>query len=111
MGALLKLVDAALFLFFCIINAQVLLPSNLQPKFLVDLKNWYAKEFDDYFFVERPRFFVGLIWVELLFQWPLSLLCFCGIAASKSWFKTTSLMYGSSTLSGLVSLHKFSLVE
>lgn len=90
MGALPKLIDAALLRFFLIISttpplidAQVLLPSNLQPKFLVGL-NWYVKEFDDYFIVERPHSFFGLIWVELLCQCSLSLLCFYGIAASKS---------------------------
>lgn len=110
MGALTKLIDVLLFLYFLFIaitapltDALAILPTNLLPPILLDLKNLYIKEFDDYLFAEKPHFFVGIIWVELLFQWPLAVSCVYGLAASKSWFKITSLIYGASSFTGLVS--------
>ncbi|KAE8037702.1 hypothetical protein FH972_010268 [Carpinus fangiana] len=59
MGALLKLTDAILFLFFLVIalatpliNAQTCLPHNLFPQVIVDLKNWYSHEYGDYLVAE-----------------------------------------------------------
>ncbi|KAL7216240.1 hypothetical protein ACSBR1_028230 [Camellia fascicularis] len=103
MGVLIKLVEAILFFFFLVIaievpvlNAQVCLPSKFFPGFLVDLYLWYSREFVDYLFVEKPPFFIGLMWLELLIQWPLSILNLYSICRRKSWFNTTCLVYGSS---------------
>lgn len=111
MGALVKLVDAALFIFFLFIgmvaplfDSQSILPLEIYPKALVDLKNWYSEEYNDYLTAEKPHFFVGLIGVQLFFQWPLALICLYGIAGGKSWLPTTCLMYGTSTFTGMVSL-------
>ncbi|XP_027172028.1 sigma intracellular receptor 2-like [Coffea eugenioides] len=111
MGSLTKLIDVLLFLYFLFIaltapvtDALTIFPSNLLPTFLLDLKKWYIKEFDDYLFAEKPHFFVGLTWVELLFQWPVAVLCVYGLAGSKSWFNITSLVYGASSLTGLIAI-------
>ncbi|PKI57981.1 hypothetical protein CRG98_021632 [Punica granatum] len=108
MGALLKLTDAVLFLFFLVIalvapslDAQTCLPATIFPEFLVDLKSWYGREYGDYLVTEKPHFFVGLVWLELLFQWPLSLLNLYGLFASKSWFGTTCLIYGVSVFTSM----------
>ena len=110
MGALIKIIDAALSLYFLIIalavpliDGQTILPLELYPKFLIDLKRWFFTEIDHYLVFEMPQFYVGLAWFELLFQWPVSLMCVYGIAASKSWINTTCLIYGSSFLTSLVS--------
>lgn len=109
MGALLKLVDAVLFLAFLVIavvaplfDAQTCLPATVFPEILVELKNWYGREYGDYLITEKPDFFVGLVWLELLFQWPLSVLNLYGILASKRWFRTTCLIYGASMLTSMV---------
>ncbi|KAL3509698.1 hypothetical protein ACH5RR_029099 [Cinchona calisaya] len=109
MGALSKLTDIVLFFFFLtialaapLIDGQTVLPLHLYPTFLVDLKSWYTKEYGDYLVAEKPCFFVGLVWLELLFQWPLSLICLYGLVASKSWLNTTCLIYGSSVFTGVV---------
>lgn len=109
MGGLTKLIDAILFLFFLVIavaapllDSQTCLPRNLYPDVLVNLKKWYTEDYGDYLVAEKPHFFVGIVWLELLFQWPLSIAALYGILAGKSWVKTVSLMYGSSTLTAMV---------
>ena len=109
MGAVRKFVDALLFVFFLVIavaaplfDAQTCLPETFFPKSLVDLKNWYSVEYGDYLVREKPGFFVGLVWVELLFAWPLSLLNLYALVAGASWLPTTCLIYGASTLTAMV---------
>ncbi|XP_051151880.1 uncharacterized protein LOC127265904 [Andrographis paniculata] len=111
MGALCKVVDAALLVFFAVvavvaplIDGQTCLPVDYFPPFVVELKRWYAHEYGDYLVSEKPHFFVGLVWLELLFQWPLALLSVYAIAAGKPWFATTSLMYGASTVTSMVAI-------
>ncbi|KAH7533052.1 hypothetical protein FEM48_Zijuj04G0089000 [Ziziphus jujuba var. spinosa] len=109
MGAVVKLIDATIFLFLVVIvvgapliDSQICLPPSIFPNFLIDLKNRYTSEFGDYFFTNTPHFFVGMVWLQLLFQWSLALLNLYGILGSKSWFKTTCLMYGVSVISTMV---------
>ncbi|KAL2245762.1 transmembrane protein 97-like [Sesamum indicum] len=111
MGALCKLVDAALFIFFLfiaivapLIDGQTCLPQHLFPPFLKELKSWYAQEYGDYLISEKPHFFVGIVWLELIFQWPLAVASVYGIAAAKTWSSTTCLMYGVSTLTSMVAI-------
>ncbi|XWS64102.1 hypothetical protein CRYUN_Cryun06bG0158100 [Craigia yunnanensis] len=54
--------------------------------------------------VEKPHFLVALVWLELVFQWPLVLLNIYGILASKPWFNTTCLIYGASVITGMTAL-------
>jgi hypothetical protein len=117
MGALLKLVDAVLFAFFIVIavaapliDSQTCLPQSLFPNMLIELKSWYAREYGDYLVTQKPHFFVGIVWLELLFQWPLALANLYGILASKSWFNTTCLIYGVSVLTSMVKVFSFPLL-
>ncbi|PQQ17943.1 transmembrane protein 97-like [Prunus yedoensis var. nudiflora] len=111
MGALVKLVDATLFVFFVVIalaapliDAQTCLPQSLFPSVLVELKSWYARQYGDYLVTQKPHFFVGIVWLELLFQWPLSIANLYGILAAKSWFNTTCLIYGVSVFTSMVTI-------
>ncbi|KAM6572676.1 hypothetical protein CsatA_016756 [Cannabis sativa] len=111
MGVLVKVTDAILFVFFVIIalaapliDAQTCLPTSLIPDFLVELTSWYSREFGDYLVAERPHFFVGLLWLEFLFQWPLALINLYGILSAKSWFNTTCLIYGVSASTALAAI-------
>ncbi|KAH7533053.1 hypothetical protein FEM48_Zijuj04G0089100 [Ziziphus jujuba var. spinosa] len=103
MGIVINLIDALLFSFFLsiailtpLIDAQICLPHShtFYPDLLLDATHWYTNEFGDYLVAEKPDFFVGIIWVELLLQWPLALVNLYGILASKPWFNTTCLCYG-----------------
>ncbi|TKY66963.1 Transmembrane protein 97 [Spatholobus suberectus] len=109
MGVVLKLVDAILLLFFLfvtvvapLIDAQMCLPVSYFPDILVQLKARYTHKYDDYLAAEKPRFFVGLVWLELLFQWPLALLNLYAILTSKPWFNTTCLIYGVSVSTSML---------
>ncbi|KAF4394441.1 uncharacterized protein LOC115700885 [Cannabis sativa] len=111
MGVLVKVTDAILFVFFVIIalaapliDAQTCLPTSLIPDFLVELTSWYSREFGDYLVDERPHFYVGLLWLEFLFQWPLALINLYGILSAKSWFNTTCLIYGVSASTALAAI-------
>lgn len=114
MGALAKLVDATLVVFFVVIalaapliDAQTCLPQSLFPSVLVELKSWYASQYGDYLVAQKPHFFVGIVWLELLFQWPLSIANLYGILAAKSWFNTTCLIYGVSVFTSMVKFASF----
>ncbi|KAK7404914.1 hypothetical protein VNO78_05964 [Psophocarpus tetragonolobus] len=111
MGFVCKLVDLILFLFFLLIavvaplfDAQMCLPQSYFPEFLVQLKEHYSHDYGDYLVAEKPHFFVGLVWLELLFQWPLSLLNLYAILTSKNWFNTTCLVYGVSVSTSMVAI-------
>ncbi|KAM1599770.1 hypothetical protein COP2_024668 [Malus domestica] len=111
MGALLKLVDATLFVFFVVIavaapfiDGQTCLPQSFFPEVLVELKSWYARTYGDYLVSQKPHFFVGIVWVELLFQWPLAVANLYGILAAKSWLNTTCLIYGASVFTSMVTI-------
>ncbi|KAF6160988.1 hypothetical protein GIB67_007629 [Kingdonia uniflora] len=103
------LIDTILFLFFLFIaivaplfDAQTCLPSHFFPDFLIDLKTTYARDNGDYLIAEKPNFFIGLIWLELLVQWPLSIANVYGILQKKSWLQTTCLIYGVCTVTAMV---------
>ncbi|XP_058072592.1 uncharacterized protein LOC131221362 [Magnolia sinica] len=105
----LQIADAILLLFFLVISiaaplidAQTCLPTRFFPQFLVDLKSWHANEYGDFLMLEKPGFFVGLVWLEIVFQWPLALANIVGIIGRKSWYRTTCLIYGVSTSSGMI---------
>lgn len=109
MGFVLKLIDTILFLFFLVIavvapliDAQTCLPLSYFPDFLVELKTKYSQDYGDYLVVEKPHFFVGLVWHQLLFQWPLALINLYAILFSKPWFNTTCLIYGVSVSTSMV---------
>lgn len=111
MGALGKLIDAALFVFFALmavvaplIDGQTSLPGGIYPAFLTDLKNKYIADFGDYLLMEKPHFLVGLVWHELVFLWPLSIANVYAILAGKPWFGTTCLLFGASVVTSMVTM-------
>ncbi|CAL5394149.1 unnamed protein product [Camellia sinensis] len=109
MGVLIKLIDAVLLFFFLVVilaapafDAQVCFPSKFFPNFLVDLNLWFTSEYGDYLLIEKPSFFVGLMWLELLFQWPLAIAnLYAILVGGKLWFNSTCLVYGVSVFTGM----------
>ncbi|VVA90056.1 unnamed protein product [Arabis nemorensis] len=111
MGALGKLIDVILFLYFALmaviaplIDGQTALPKGIFPEFLTDLKSNYISDFGDYLLMEKPLFLVGLVWHELLFLWPLSIANVYAILTGKSWFGTTCLLYGASLVTSMAAI-------
>ncbi|KAF5755835.1 putative sigma intracellular receptor 2, EXPERA domain-containing protein [Helianthus annuus] len=107
----MKLIDTILFIYFLIISfaiplldAQVCLPSSIFPDILVRFKNWFANILGNYLISEKPHFYVGIAWLELLFAWPISIASIYGIVDGKSWVPTTCLMYGVYFFTALVAI-------
>ncbi|THG22759.1 hypothetical protein TEA_007857 [Camellia sinensis var. sinensis] len=87
----------------------VCFPSKFFPNFLVDLNLWFTSEYGDYLLIEKPSFFVGLMWLELLFQWPLAIAnLYAILVGGKLWFNSTCLVYEVSVFTGMLqlSMHK-----
>ncbi|MCL7027240.1 hypothetical protein MKW94_012815 [Papaver nudicaule] len=106
-----KLTDGLLFIYFLfcsflapLLDAQIILPIEFFPKFLVDLHSRYAEEFNDCLISEKPHFFVGLFWVDILILWPICIANLYGILNKKSWVKQTCLIYGVSAATGMVAI-------
>ncbi|XWS34282.1 hypothetical protein CRYUN_Cryun21dG0027500 [Craigia yunnanensis] len=111
MGALCKVVDVILLLTFLTISvvapfldAQAYLPESIFPNVLIRLHKWYTIEHQDYLLVEKPHFFIALMKLELVFQWPLALLNIYGMLASKPWFNTTCLIFGASVITSMTAI-------
>ncbi|KAM3395376.1 hypothetical protein P3S68_004382 [Capsicum galapagoense] len=111
MGDFLNLFDLLLFIYIlfmsialALIDGHFALPEHMFHPLLVNLKNWYIQEFGDYLVSEKLHFFVGLIWLDLFFAWPLCVLSVYAIATGKSWINTTCLLYGAPTLTSLVAM-------
>ncbi|XP_048434680.1 uncharacterized protein LOC125474745 [Pyrus x bretschneideri] len=81
-----------------LIDTQLCLPQSLYSNSLVELKSWYIREFDDNLVAEKSHFLIGIIWVELTFQWPLMVANSYGICFAKPWYKTSCLAPLSSQL-------------
>jgi hypothetical protein len=110
MGLLSTAADAAVVLFSLavaaaapLIDAQAVLPRRLFPAPLVGLHRWYATEFGDYLAAEPPGFFRGLVWLELLLHWPLSVATLYGVLARRPWAGATALAAGVSVVTAMVS--------
>ncbi|CAA7049554.1 unnamed protein product [Microthlaspi erraticum] len=111
MGAFCKAIDAVLLLYFAamvlvapLIDGQLALPAAVYPAFLTDLNRWYVADFGDYLVKEKPHFVVGLIWHELVLLWPISIANVYAILTGKSWFSTTSMVYGASVVTSMAAI-------
>ncbi|KAK1283632.1 hypothetical protein QJS10_CPB21g00896 [Acorus calamus] len=92
-----------------LIDAQTVLPGCLFPRFLSDLKSWYADTNGDYLMRDHPGFFIGLVWLEIAVQWPLAVANAYAVTAGRRrrrcrWYPTSCLLYGASTASGMDSI-------
>ncbi|KAF3784616.1 Transmembrane protein [Nymphaea thermarum] len=103
--------DVILFAFFLVLivcapllDAQAALPFTLFPDPLLRVASWYKDRFGDYLASERPFFFVGLVWHELFFIWPLAIANAYAMLARRSWFNTTCLILGSSLLTSMAAI-------
>ncbi|KAJ0966126.1 hypothetical protein J5N97_027264 [Dioscorea zingiberensis] len=104
LSGVVVLFSAVLVVAVPLIDAQTCFSSSLYPAQLVELKRWYAEQYGDYLMKEKPGFFLGLVWVEVLLLWPLSVANVYGILTGKRWAATTSLMAGVSAATSMAAL-------
>ena len=109
MGAVSAAADGVVVLFSLIFtvaaplfDSQIVLPRRLYPALLVDIYRWFIAEFDQYLIADPPPFFIGLVWLELGFLWPVCVANLYGILRRRRWAATTSLMAGVYMLTYLV---------
>ncbi|KAI4384972.1 hypothetical protein MLD38_003052 [Melastoma candidum] len=85
-------------------DAQSCIPRSFYPDVLADLHASYSHDYGDFLVAEPPLFFVGLVWFEVAFHWPLCLANLAGVLGSKSWFPTTCLVYGVSVVTSMAAI-------
>ncbi|PIA27488.1 hypothetical protein AQUCO_07700040v1 [Aquilegia coerulea] len=107
-----RVIDAVLSFCFCflvinilVLDIQICLPSHLLPQFLIDVYSWHIRINEDYLFVERPNFFIGIVALESLVHLPLSIANAYGLITKKAWSSTTCLIQGVSTVTCLVAIY------
>ncbi|KAI3892792.1 hypothetical protein MKX03_000896 [Papaver bracteatum] len=75
-------------------------PTSSYGNLLFNFYTWYG----DYLKLEKPHFYIGIVWLELLVKWPLCIANFYGLFTNKSWVRTTCLIYGVSTVTVMVAI-------
>ncbi|KAJ8298177.1 hypothetical protein KUTeg_024708 [Tegillarca granosa] len=72
-----RILDYIFFLYFAshipitiFVDSQVLLPKWFYPKQLLDLKDWYCREYRDPMMVAPPAWFKTFVYCEMLVQFP-----------------------------------------
>eukprot|EP01018_Ginkgo_biloba_P009844 Gb_12134 [translate_table: standard] len=103
-----KLLDILLLIYFFVmfanaplLDAHLLLPPQVFAKLLRDLLDSIIREYGDYLLRDKPPFFVGLVWVEILVQWPLVIANIYGILTGKRWVRSTCFIFGVSTATSM----------
>ncbi|XP_044355544.1 sigma intracellular receptor 2 [Triticum aestivum] len=101
MGAVSALADVVVAPFSLIMavaaplfDSQVVLPRRLYPAPLVDIHQWFTVAFGHYLVADPPPFFLGLVWLDLAFLWPVCVANLYGILTRRRWSAATSLMAG-----------------
>ncbi|XBI25243.1 sigma intracellular receptor 2-like isoform X2 [Triticum dicoccoides] len=109
MGAVSATADVVVALFSLIMavaaplfDSQIVLPRGLHPAPLVDIHRWFTVAFGHYLVADPPPFFLGLVWLDLAFLWPVCVANLYGILARRRWSAATSLMAGVYMLTYLV---------
>lgn len=111
-GVVMKVIDAIVLGLLVVIalavplfDAQLILPPHLFPEFLIHFKDWLTLQLDHYMLVEKPYFYVGFAWLQLLFNWPLSIAALYSFAAGNTTcFTTTCLPLAVSLFTCLVAI-------
>ncbi|XP_028754534.1 uncharacterized protein LOC114714004 isoform X1 [Neltuma alba] len=109
MGSLVKLIDPILMFFWVILlivvpflDTQIFIPVKYYPRFLIQLNEWLVRESGHYLMIEKPYFFMGIVFHDFAYQTPLVICNFYGLLTSKPWLRTTLLIYGGSLTASLV---------
>eukprot|EP00270_Netrium_digitus_P015012 TRINITY_DN5195_c0_g1_i1.p1 TRINITY_DN5195_c0_g1~~TRINITY_DN5195_c0_g1_i1.p1 ORF type:complete len:167 (+),score=40.29 TRINITY_DN5195_c0_g1_i1:53-553(+) len=76
-----------------LMDGQMVLPPWLFPQFLQKGLSFHILTFQDFLVRERPSWFLGLIWCELLLQVPFFLAGTYAFIKGKEWIRTPALLY------------------
>jgi len=111
MVSITKVIDIILVLF--LINVATTAPLDLG--LLLQLRGgptsspllpWYKIKVGEYLATQKPAWFIGIVWLEVFFLWPLSVLNLYALVKRPHppphWFRFTSLIYGASYAASLI---------
>ncbi|CAK9142745.1 unnamed protein product [Ilex paraguariensis] len=110
MVALIKLIDTVLLAFLTVVavaaplDVGLCLSPKIQPDFLLRLQFLYTRKYGEYLATQRPGFFVALVWLEVLFMWPLAVLNLYGNLGGRRWFNATSSVFGASYCTAMIAV-------
>ncbi|XP_059170334.1 sigma intracellular receptor 2-like [Physella acuta] len=88
-----------------LVDFQSVLPLEYYPQQLIDVKEWYCREFRDPMMVAAPTWFKSFVFCELLIQFPFFFIAVYGFfKGSKNckWLRWPCVVYGSHVATTLI---------
>ncbi|XP_057493863.1 uncharacterized protein LOC130779281 [Actinidia eriantha] len=108
---IIKLIDRILLVFLLILVVAAPLDAGLlwlsRDLSSDDLMQYlYIRKYGEYLATRKPSFFVALIGLEVVFQWPLAVMNLYGISLGgrPRWFRATTAVFGSSYCTSMVAV-------
>ena len=89
------------------VDSQAVLPKWCYPKTVVDLLEWYCREYKDSMMVDPPAWFQAFVYCEILFQLPFFILAsyvFIKGINRFPWIRRPVLMYAAHTATTTISI-------
>ena len=84
-----------------LIDGQLVFP-DLYPKILKDVFKYYIDTFGDPLMAKGPVWFRSLIWLELVIQLPLFVICSYGLWRKTSWSRMACILYSAHVCTAMV---------
>ncbi|XP_076453388.1 sigma intracellular receptor 2-like [Babylonia areolata] len=109
-----RLLDIVFFIYFLthipiaiFVDSQALFPARFYPQQLVDLKNWYCREFRDPMMMDPPPWFRSFCVCEMTVQLPFFFVAsyaFFKGAAKARWIRIPLIVYSSHVATTLITI-------
>ena len=90
-----------------LIDSQVVLPKSIVPAFAQNLLQWHIDVNEDALMAEKPRWLVGLVTCELLFQLPFFFVAARAIMERRNDLRGYFIAYGAHTATTLVPILQY----
>ncbi|KAK7087454.1 hypothetical protein V1264_021505 [Littorina saxatilis] len=89
------------------IDSQAVIPQRYYPQQLVELKNWYCREFRDPMMVDPPGWFRSFVFCEVAVQFPfffVAAFAYLKGAAKARWIRIPAIIYSSHVATTLIAI-------
>ncbi|XP_045629313.1 sigma intracellular receptor 2 [Ursus americanus] len=86
-----------------LLDLQAVLPRELYPVELTDLRQWYTREFKDPLLQDPPTWFKSFLFCELVFQLPFfPIATYAFLRGGRRWIRTPAIIYSVHTMTTLI---------